>query len=851
MIGSIFSFIHAQSGCTDGVHSYKIIDQTMTVSDAINANLLLPDAQAQSQSQYVLLDAQLIIDQDYHFSNGSDIIGTSNTRIQLNFGKSLHVDSTKYHGCGELAYGFILADNSKLFVNNSEIFNMNIAIAAYGDGIELNLIDDRFENNGTVIETFNNSIASTTIYGNIFVGGALVPPYGSGNTIAFKLRRVNQFTVGSFSESRNVFEGYVSSSYSDAFIQILPDGCDVSNSSYFEFINCNFNNTHTAISMKSASDRTDEVVIKGCDFNHTYIKAEGLDRLEVSEGSTFKNPISGFIRFKDGGSIIVDDCDFQGGDYYESNIDGISVSTSNYIELTNNQLDNLRFGIVVYDCLNLEGVLSKNLATNIGFTGIRLNNNICMPDLQVRGNDVSSFLVGISSGGCENISFKSNDISVMANTDLGEAGLSVGNSNFIKVNNNDIVGTNFISTPFSIREGIILDNSSFTTVECNTVEDIAIGFSGVGYSFSTGLIANRFNNTQQNGVSFDFVDSDLGKIGSQNKNGNVWEDISPVWNELQDELKANKFIISNGSPSWNGLSAELIPNPYEGNVVLVGGSGSIREQDYYCIIAVPAPVDKKLLTSDLGDELIKFAMQNKLPPKYCKGECDGYLSNIQYDILIGLYYNPQLLDSLPEAQIFWDDIIQTAFGKLFMAGMGMSVIENDNQIDSIMSELSNITTTELYEENLKKAFQYRLKAFKSGSDWSDTEIQELGSIANQCPKSGGKGVYVARTLLNKDRWDYDNNDLCGEKIEGRSIKEIAKSINILPNPNDGSFDIDFKGDFDKVVIYNSFGKMVYQEDNYEGQTIKRIFSNLSQGMYFIKIFNESKLIGTQKLEIIK
>ena len=65
----------------------------------------------------------------------------------------------------------------------------------------------------------------------------------------------------------------------------------------------------------------------------------------------------------------------------------------------------------------------------------------------------------------------------------------------------------------------------------------------------------------------------------------------------------------------------------------------------------------------------------------------------------------------------------------------------------------------------------------------------------------------------------------------------------MPNPTTNTFTIDLNGEIlEKVVIYNELGQRVKEVTTNEVD-----ISNLSNGIYFVKITSQSGKIATKKL----
>jgi Secretion system C-terminal sorting domain len=102
---------------------------------------------------------------------------------------------------------------------------------------------------------------------------------------------------------------------------------------------------------------------------------------------------------------------------------------------------------------------------------------------------------------------------------------------------------------------------------------------------------------------------------------------------------------------------------------------------------------------------------------------------------------------------------------------------------SIKQENSTIAVSEVYEINQKVVNDAYLTTMKD--ELEESSINELRSIAHQCPLMGGNAVFHARTLLAKySREVYDDKGACivyGIQLRGTKQSDIGKVI-LSPNP---------------------------------------------------------------------
>lgn len=79
-------------------------------------------------------------------------------------------------------------------------------------------------------------------------------------------------------------------------------------------------------------------------------------------------------------------------------------------------------------------------------------------------------------------------------------------------------------------------------------------------------------------------------------------------------------------------------------------------------------------------------------------------------------------------------------------------------------------------------------------------------------------------------------------------------LKIFPNPNDGSFAIEFENadweELAQVEVFDIQGKKIYSSDLNKEQINYITIPQISKGMYFIKINFGQNLIYSDKIEVI-
>jgi hypothetical protein len=83
----------------------------------------------------------------------------------------------------------------------------------------------------------------------------------------------------------------------------------------------------------------------------------------------------------------------------------------------------------------------------------------------------------------------------------------------------------------------------------------------------------------------------------------------------------------------------------------------------------------------------------------------------------------------------------------------------------------------------------------------------------------------------------------------RNISNFQNLINIYPNPSNGDFTLLLNSDKSlNIELYDITGKIILQVKDYRGSELK--INNLNQGMYFVKVQNDTTQT-TQKIIVNK
>lgn len=611
--------------------------------------------------------------------------------------------------------------------------------------------------------------------------------------------------------------------------------------------------------------------------------AKGVDLDNLSSGtlnivnSTF-DLISDPVNCETGSGAI----DIQASTINGDGVTGLGISVNDvtgYHYIAYNVIDNAQSGMELIDIsADIEGNNITNMLTfGINFIGPKystcfIDDNI-LADINGTAIQVSELISTIT------VYVRRNDISTydgqgiqLANSTLGPVSCFVLNNNIYSNNSGGgsstdtgirlrniraaTVNENVVNTQGADARGIALENahnctltlnvangaaqtdgdgittniSPGNTFTCNYTDNSLRGFRSSNICGATNLLRNTFND------HFTGLQVEAGSyIGQQLNNWNRWSGTygsslgAENLNSLMVDVVASEFVV--GTP----LFTIYHPNNSLNGFFLY--TAATPPSDEQCYIEQDPEYGRQALVQIIGG-----ISGNGAQAKSNNWEGKRYVYGQLLD-------HPEYLIENEILAEFFSNQAGTDIERFHLANA--AIIEgNFQEANSLLQE---ITPNDVFDQNLKDV--YGLAAMANIS-YNQAQIELLTSVAEQCPSTGGSGVFVARSLYNRyvDAKQQFSDDC--ESIEDRNASKFAQSgiASIAPNPA-----LDFvrvsirepKGEKNMVLI-DALGKIVEQIKVVP--FVRQVDIQLSKyqsGIYYIEIFGDNVDREVHKLVVIK
>jgi hypothetical protein len=480
-------------------------------------------------------------------------------------------------------------------------------------------------------------------------------------------------------------------------------------------------------------------------------------------------------------------------------------------------------------------------------------------------------------------------------------GKHVGDIDFIHISsgeNNVIGGSDTSANHFvfhndqwskTLFRHIFLNNSgSGNHILCNRFTGGNRGINPWGLSL-TKIAGNHFFDVDR-GLFFGLVAGDMvTTTGIQNNNNNSWHSTFKS-NSIgaqhlglnQDMVRQSQFLVHEKSnrflppflakdDTWFALSPDI---PY---------SCGISDDEEPKPLQIISDAIENLKYFQHNDGMIQYLADvhirensdffEKRASKATSGQEENILSFTKERSLIrqaeALLYQPASLQSMMEKsylsinqhiqRMYADDITESEKDSILVDirllarnaqnHYAMYLRDLKKRSIKINEILQNVSSDQKYWSN--KAVTLSVLCQK----WTDTadsvSVDELQSIASQCPLEGGKGVYTARNILKNcfsDSLTYDDVVLCSREGFDRQFTETAE-YSIFPNPATDYFTVLSAKNILFLEVSDYTGKQILVSFP-ETQEVKTDCSTWAPGMYIVRTLLQGEKEHTSHKVII-
>ena len=184
------------------------------------------------------------------------------------------------------------------------------------------------------------------------------------------------------------------------------------------------------------------------------------------------------------------------------------------------------------------------------------------------------------------------------------------------------------------------------------------------------------------------------------------------------------------------------------------------------------------------------------------------------------------------------------------------------QAQSLNNSISSTTNVDGYQKQLNNLFV----SYLTNNGLNASEMGQLQSIAALCPHTDGTSVWEARAFIKLfDSTVYMNT--CEQQTYPTALNSssrmakttVSESVNseikgqLIPNPNNGNFSIVMNEDVEdlKAEVYDVNGKFVCSNISANKNRIDILCNELTNGVYFVKVFVNNTYNETHRLIITK
>ena len=851
--------VYAGSGDGTQIYTFDNEDLTYFVPDEINgqiriSNLIGTGSQYLFQPQNIedcslvtpnfRVNGKLIIDEDYCLYNSHILMG-SNSKIVIESGNTLTINSDNIVGCEEMWNGIIVESGGTLNLTGSNIQDAIKAIELQ-ENATLTVSETEFINNNFGVYSNPESQADISINilaGNKFIAGETLmkePFIGNKAKAGIWLKNVNEVLIQGeppyIEPGMNIFGN-------------LNNGIVLFNT------DATINNFHIYnISSPAPTETLNNDLPNG---HGIYINgSSGQFTTTIGSEETRDNYINGslygiYIRSS---NAVINHCNI---------LDAFSGITLGYnprrtVTAKNNLIDSYYRGVQLRMPSGLTAEITANRFTS------RTSNSIAIEGLSSWGRvkiDQNVIYLnesrdGISLTDCKLTHIHENDIIIQENTTGTMHGITLLSSQFCQIDNkNRIVG----NSPEANTVGIYLQDSPSCSVQCNEIYNTNISSQFTGTNSFTNFKSNLFGESDYGLLLGSPAQGSDAIIGTQKHKENLWYD--PSYGEKAASNLSSDIVIIGSSPF-------LIDYTQPQQTYLPSNLSELTLQGWF---QHDEPISNYGFNCNEVEEPIEdYLPWYTLPCCDFQGVPNGTIDFETYSDVKNFYLQLNLIDWLlhyPDdtsasnsIHAFYSSIDTTGFyryakaRKYFTDAMDGEIQQQSAKLTNGINEILQISDLQFSQNYLTIAAQM-LKSYLDSGDLNFIleSYEELKDIALLCPYQFGPAVYIARSLVRAVDMDieFKETSLCGQ-VEPRSPENfnkgdlISNSYTVYPNPTRTGTVVSIEGEngIQSIQIFDIFGRLQWSNDISMKSKADIMFDFLDSGIYFLKV---NSCIGTSEV----
>ena len=583
----------------------------------------------------------------------------------------------------------------------------------------------------------------------------------------------------------------------------------------------------------------------------------------------------------------------------------VITASSNGLSFISNPFAKLIY--LSYNNITISGVNLPNVPIQPARYGIQLRETNLFAPVRYNVNNntiqLNNATYGIYSGVLNRANVKFNNIRIAGNG----IGINAQTNLSTSVSCNTITGNYTVG--LSNSNGINIGNLSYnTSIYCNSVDSTYRGIYFGGLNPSTYLKATEFHH-HYNGLYL----NNAANISWQTLYGNRWNNSNLSYQAENanvlgytsslfyvDTTLGNVYVPVNNIPGQNGWFRHLDGNTFRCSNSLVCSTtpvtltdsllntmianGTLETNGY---VNESKAIAEEYLYRQLKEDSVLIEQDSVYAAFMAErtDEATAYLYDAEVYLKAAYNYDSvyiNLIDSAKQQiELLADSIIcirenscsgdvellTTEISFLYQTIRNIEILREASMTNNLINaRLINdiVLPDNLPQENAKIMNEIETNYLESGNSvqYLSANYSEIYSIAQQCPYAGGPAVEKARSfiaLLN-DTMAYNDDARCLQngifRLADDTIRSVVPNqIIVQPNPANNEVSIILKGDFEglcKVQIRNAIGKIVLTDEmNCKDSVHKINLSNISQGIYIVKVNINNNTFFNTKLVIIK